>query len=170
MVALFAASVFAGDEGAKAAQTADAIRREALRPNGDPEGLPLPLAANWNTGWDRGISPKIQMELIEQGHHLLPWVGMPPLFEQAAHKNMFETNDWYTSKVMNYYQAPVRRMVELKLPFTIDTTQWESALTYPPWEFKTEVGGDGDGWPCLPGVMRVSLNSPPAADNLIPPE
>ena len=108
MVALFAANMFAGDEGSKAAQTADAIRREALRPNGDPEGLPLPLAANWNTGWDRGISPKIQMELIAQGHHLLPWFGQPPLWEQLMHPNMFETKDGYRDKILGYYQAPLR--------------------------------------------------------------
>lgn len=159
-VALLAAHGVAGDAGSRAERTAAAIRREALRPNGDPEGLPLPLAANWNNGWDRGVAPKIQMELIEQGHHLLPWINLPPLWEQAAHPKMFETADAYTDKVVGYYEAPLRRMAELNLPFTIDSTQWESALTYPPIpnpETAPHLAGPGGPWPSLPADLNPNV-------------
>lgn len=155
MTALVAANVFAGNEGSKASQTADAIRREALRPNGDPEGLPLPLAANWNTGWDRGISPKIQLELIEQGHYLLPWVGQPPLWEQLMHPNMFEAKkDGYRDRVLAYYQAPIQRMAELKLPFTVTSTQWEYPLTY---RWGTNGPDQKYPWPDLPGDQNPNI-------------
>lgn len=147
---LVAATVFAGDAGSKASQTVDAICREALRPNGDREGLPLPLAASWNNGWDKGCNPSNQLALIEQGHYLLPCFGLPPLWEQSAHTNMFEDKGWYGEKVRGYYTVAIQRMAALKLPFTLESTQWEHMLTYPPEETAPWLGKGGP-WPNLPG-------------------
>ena len=135
-------------------------RREALRPNGDPEGLPLPLAANWNTGWDRGLSPKIQMELIEQGHYLLPWINLPPLWEQLMHPNMFETADGYRDKVVGYYQAPIQRMMKLKLPFTIDSTLAKIGRSMKKWEI-TPCPPDPGSADQLPWFLPASEDGVP---------
>jgi hypothetical protein len=52
----------------------EAIRAEAVRRNHEPEGRPLPLVAHWH----RMSCPlSFQIELIEQGHHLLPWLSTP---------------------------------------------------------------------------------------------
>ena len=51
------------------------VRAESLRKNLDPDGRPLPLAAHWHS---RFAPLDMQIRLIEQGHHLLPWGYVPP--------------------------------------------------------------------------------------------
>src|SRR5690242_19807754 len=62
------------------ADLADAIRREATRPNRGDAGRPLPLVAHWNvTGmYNEGFTPAYQQQLLAKGHHLLPWIEYPP--------------------------------------------------------------------------------------------
>src|SRR5207244_13429401 len=65
---------------ADAARVADEIRIEAIRSNQDATGRPLPLASHWTTGihpLSKGWAPVQQMQLIEQGHYLLPWFQHP---------------------------------------------------------------------------------------------
>ena len=99
-------------------QVAKEIRAEVILPNDSPKGHPLPLAASWNTGTrSDGYDPDFQMDMIEQGHHLLPWFQLD-LVQNSASPNL-----------INYYQKSLRRCSELGLPISFVSTQWESVLT-----------------------------------------
>lgn len=99
-----------------------AIRTEALRPNDDSIGRPLPLAGHWNTGVyppQDTFDPSYQIGLIEKGHHLLPFLQMPDPAAPADKRLSAE-----------YYEGPIKRFAAWKLPFAMLSTQWESLLTY----------------------------------------
>src|SRR5262245_3125204 len=99
--------------------TVDAIREEALRANSSDAGRPLPLAGHWNLGQEKnGFSPGYQMKMIERGHHLLPWFALPDVIANP------EDPRW-----VSYYEAPIKRAAELKLPIALVSTQWEMTLT-----------------------------------------
>lgn len=116
-----------------------AIIAEATRPNGDPVGRPLPLAAHWNTGHyarARGMDPAFEISLIEEGHHVLPG---------------FQLNAPHWGPVApEYYEAAIKRAAALKLPITFVGTQFESLLTddqrffdLPPEKNPNTLGADG---------------------------
>src|SRR5262245_20226874 len=89
------------------------IREEALRANSSDTGRPLPLAGHWNLGQEKnGFSPSYQMKLIECGHHLLPWFLLPEVVSNP------EDPRW-----IDYYEAPIKRAAELKLPIALVGTQ-----------------------------------------------
>lgn len=103
------------------ASTADEIRTEALRKNSDPIGHALPLVASWNPGaYPRalGFSPEYQINLVEKGHHLLIGLAFPSIHSDAAD----------IEKTRAYYEAPLKRAAQLKLPITLIGTQWEQVL------------------------------------------
>ncbi len=111
-----------------AARVADAIRKEATRPNGDPAGRPLPLACSWTCGHfqrdsSAGWRPANQMRLIEEGHFLLPWFSHP--------SGNVPTNAEAFS--MRYYQAAIGKARRLRLPLTFVGSQWESGLSGRPY-------------------------------------
>ena len=57
----------------------EAIALESLRPSYSPQkGRPLPLVGHWNCG-DRpgGFGPEFQLRLLQNKHHILPWVRLP---------------------------------------------------------------------------------------------
>lgn len=117
--------IVARADEALAQATSRAIREEALRPNGDPEGYALPLACSWTCGHFRsplsaGWSPTNQMQLISEGHYLLPWFNHPPNEGQLPRRDP-------------YYAWPMERARELKLPISFVGTQWEAALSQKPW-------------------------------------
>ena len=106
----------------------DEIRIEALRPNDDPIGRPLPLACSWTCGHypsDRsaGWRPQNQMRLIEEGHYLLPWFSHPggevPTDPEAFRRR--------------YYQGPIEQARRMNLPITFVGSQWESGLSGEPY-------------------------------------
>src|SRR5262245_38764317 len=95
------------------------IREEALRANDSSVGRPLPLAGHWNLGQEKnGFSPSYQMKMIEQGHYLLPWFLMPDVNANPQDPR------W-----ISYYEAPIKRAAELKLPVALVSTQWEAMLS-----------------------------------------
>lgn len=105
-----------------ARQTADAIRTEASLPNHSPKGHPLPLVGSWNTASPWGYGPDYQLNLIEQGHHLLPW------FQLSSPKDQIDTLE-----VIRYYHNALKRCAELGLPISFISSQWESLLSAPPY-------------------------------------
>ncbi len=110
------------------AVVAEEIRREATRPNASAEGRPLPLACSWQCGSFRdpsnaGWRPENQLQLIEQGHHLLPWLSHP-LGPLPA-----DPGDFFFA----YYEQAMRRAQALHLPLTLIASQWESGLSEPPY-------------------------------------
>ncbi len=63
---------------AAARSVAEVVRREATLPPNGPQGRPLPLASHWNVGTVRGtFEPDHQIELIQSGHFVLPWMSWP---------------------------------------------------------------------------------------------
>jgi hypothetical protein len=90
------------------------ITREALLPPTGPDGRPLPLASQWNVGTVRGsFTPDHQIELLQEGHHILPWMAWPskPGRNTAA----------YQDRLLRYF-------AELKLPVSMRGTQWNAML------------------------------------------
>ena len=111
---------------------AGAIRAAATQPNPGAPGLgrPLPLAAHWCNGHHRfavGYAPAAQIKLIEQGHHVLP----------AFH--FHDTDDMGLAPIHGppsfdeYFEQPIKRAAELKLPLTLVSTQWEYLLSKEPY-------------------------------------
>lgn len=99
-----------------ARRVAKEIRHEALLPNNGPEGRPLPLASHWNVGRVRGtFEPRHQIWLIQQGHHILPWMSWP---QSDPTRPSFEA----------YYGRLLRYFNELDLPISIRGTQWNAML------------------------------------------
>jgi len=126
--AVLLAAVLSSALAADVKAVADAIRIEATRPNDGPEGRPLPLATHWCTGShprSEGLAPSHQIRLIEQGHHLLPWFAHPPR-EMPRSPEARE-------RFAKYYEQPIKRAAELKLPLCFKATQWESLLSAKPY-------------------------------------
>ena len=115
-------------------RTVAEIRQEATRSNQGNAGRPLPLAAHWNTGgaYNEGFTPEYQLQLIRQGHHLLPGLGWPPT-DRSIDAN-FKPDDprrqQYIDSQIKAYEPVVKELARLRLPLSFLATQWESELTY----------------------------------------
>lgn len=111
----------AAGPGPQAREAAKQIRREALLPPNGPQGRPLPLTSHWNMGSHGvGWTPQYQMELLDQGHYILPWMswpqGDPDRDEKAA------------ARFRDYYDGLLGYCRRLKLPISFRGTQWEAML------------------------------------------
>ena len=98
------------------------IRREVSRPNFDTIGHPLPLAGHFLSGVGGGnnaFSPAWQMQMIEQGHFILPWLIFP------SGDAKIDTASW-----RDYYEAPVAKAKALHLPITFICPQWNLPFSY----------------------------------------
>ncbi len=106
--------------------TAQEITREATAPNSETNH-PLPLMGSWSasTQWDAGnlgYTPSWQLQMIEQGHHLLPWFDIP-------------TADMLYVEWASYYQTALQNAAALNLPISFVGTQWEQNLYLDPQYF-----------------------------------
>ena len=95
---------------------AEEIRFESMLSNNSDLGHPLPLAGHWSTGSSPGgFNPSYQLQLIEKGHHILPWFQLP---------------EHYTPKLgAEYYKKPLQKASGLNLPISFLSSQWERPLT-----------------------------------------
>jgi len=101
-------------------EAAAEIRREALLPPNGPAGRPLPLVSHWNMGSQgRGWTPQYQVELLHEGHHILPWFGWP----QVDPNNIKGTERFH-----DYYDALIGQCRQFNLPLSFRGTQWEAML------------------------------------------
>jgi hypothetical protein len=150
-LALTCSGVLTGPAHAQSA--AMEITREAIAPNSDTNH-PLPLMASWNSGtqWNYntispGFTPDWQMQMIDAGHHLLPWFVIPDP------EMLCQTQACQGSGSLiwpSYYQNAVKSALVKNLPITFHGTQWEHYLyddpTYlnlPPDQNSNVVGLDG---------------------------
>jgi hypothetical protein len=112
---------------------ADAIRQEATRRPRDG-GRPLPLAAHWNvTGMhNEGFTPAYQLQLLKNGHHILPWLEYPPT--DWALDRLFKPGDprrqKYIESRLKEFETNIKELARQRLPISFLATQWESILTY----------------------------------------
>lgn len=104
-----------------ARQAGATIRRESLLPPNGPEGRPLPLVSHWNMGSQgRGWTPQYQVELLNKGHHILPWLSWPRANPEAKADSAKRFHD--------YYDALIALCREFNLPISFRGTQWEAML------------------------------------------
>ncbi|MBN2312503.1 MAG: hypothetical protein JXM79_01150 [Sedimentisphaerales bacterium] len=102
-------------------KVADEIRQEALLPPNGSVGRPLPLVSHWNMGSQgRGWTPHYQLELLNSGHHILPWMSWPQGNPDTSEKNAKRFHD--------YYDALIAFCRESNLPVSFRGTQWEAML------------------------------------------
>lgn len=82
--------------------------------------IPLPYAASWCSGEyakpEKDYAPMSQIQLIRQGHHL-----MPTFFSW----NLAKLDD---ARLTAYYHDGLTAAAKLKLPITVSHTQWEWLL------------------------------------------
>ena len=98
----------------------DEMLFEATLSNNANLGYPLPFAAHWNRGDNKGgYNPDYQMEMINNGHYLLPWFTLP----DPNSRNIY----------LKYYETAIRKAAKLHLPISFISTQWESMLSQPPY-------------------------------------
>ncbi|HWE04256.1 MAG TPA: hypothetical protein VG326_17760 [Tepidisphaeraceae bacterium] len=131
-----------GDEverPSKAIATAEQITAETCRPNHDAIGHVLPLAGHWNVGVaPKGdtFDPQYQLRLIDEGHHIIPFLDMPTPATAPGK--------------MQYWEQGIKRAAALHLPIALIASQWEAALSsdkayldLPPEANPNVVGVDG---------------------------
>ncbi len=111
----------AGEPGGVARKAAAEIRGETLLAANGPAGRPLPVVSHWNmgsraTGW----TPQYQVELLDGGHHILPWLAWPRGDPDAKEQNAARFNDYY-GLLLAYCR-------KLGLPICLRGTQWEAML------------------------------------------
>jgi hypothetical protein len=102
------------------------IRHEALAPN-SAISHPLPFVGSWNasTWWnyntsDAGFDPGWQLDMVAQGHHLLPWFNMPDPSIKCQPDEICEYAD--------YHESALKRAAQMGLPISFVSTQWEEHL------------------------------------------
>ncbi len=106
---------FAAAPLVEAQDTAKAITREAKLPSRGPAGHPLPLISTWNVGLGAGgYTLEYQLGKIRDGYYVLPAVMLPDI-ESDNRPQQKPVAGWDT-------------LVELGLPLTLKSTQWEQIL------------------------------------------
>ncbi len=106
----------AGLAGEPMPATAEVIRAEALKPNQGEEGRPLPLAAHWHS---RFATLDLQLEMIERGHHILPFTYVLSPRWANDEKRM----EKHTKPAM---QKAMQTLAAWKMPFVMITGgQWK---------------------------------------------
>ena len=117
-----AAAAPPGSEPSQTARrVAERIRREALLPPNGPAGKPLPLVSHWNMGSQgRGWTPQYQIELLDGGHYILPWLGWP--------RGDLDKDDKAAQRFDDYYAGLLAYCRVLGLPISLRGTQWEAML------------------------------------------
>lgn len=96
---------------------AAAVAKEATSPNNSSAGRPLPLAGSWNCGtWPDGLTPEVQLDMVQEGHHLLVSFDFPPY------------RDGLNQALVDYYKTSLLRAAAMKIPICLGGTQWEQVL------------------------------------------
>lgn len=76
-------------------------------------GHPLPLAAHWRGEPDSSFGPAYQLELLRDGHHILPWLTLP---------RPDATVD------IGRYERAIGSFRKLDLPVSLLSSEWEATL------------------------------------------
>jgi hypothetical protein len=145
-IALFCQRSFGSPDNVEES-TISEIKYEAALPSRSMAGRPLPLYSSWNTGeLGRGFTPEKQINLIRQGHHV-----MPALLISSPDKAV---NKPYFIPALEYIEKH-------RLPITLVSSQWEGVFFEDP---RTSGASEQPPTLLLRGKNRV-LN--PGADKLL---
>ncbi len=140
-------SVRAGVEPSQAArEAAEEIRHEATLPPAGKAGKPLPLASHWNVGRvTETFEPSHQIDLLQAGHHVLPWAAWP-------------SGDPESERFREYWTPLIEYWEKLRLPISFRGTQWNAMLVKKEYRLHPEE----EPWAGVihPGGERVPKLSP----------
>ncbi|MFZ4983994.1 MAG: hypothetical protein ACOYLF_00905 [Blastocatellia bacterium] len=96
-----------------------AIRSATRKQLGDIPPRPLPLAGHWNLGEAKdGYTPAYQLDLIRNGHHILPSFLLP---------NRYANPD--DPRWQEYYRGAMLEAARWRIPIALIGTQWEAPLS-----------------------------------------
>ena len=158
-----AVAAIGGEPGKAARQVAERIRHEAILPPNGPAGRPLPLVSHWNMGsYGRGWTPQYQMELLDEGHHILPWLGWPRGNPENDERAAERFNDYYAG-LLGYCRT-------LRLPISFRGTQWEAMLVkkdyreLPPDQCPAVISPEGKAIPKLSPFGPIDKWRDPAGE------
>ena len=110
------------DDGSSQPTVSERITLELLRPNDDPAGRPLPVAAHWNPGQasanQPGWDPDFVLDFLAAGEYIIPLfrVQMPGA----------------TPEPWSYYESGLQRARAYGIPIAIRFTQWDRPFTDDP--------------------------------------
>lgn len=97
-----------------APKVVEEVRQEVLRKNVNRDGRPLPVVGHWANGFDRpNFSSDYQIELLEQGHHIVPTLPMPNEGEAD-----YPEKGW----------PVLKRLATWNAVFSLRAGQWEATL------------------------------------------
>ncbi len=107
---------------AAAPPVAEQIKLELTRPNDDPIGRPLPIAAHWNTGSPSsprtGWDPNFVLDYLDAGEYVIPTFNLQ--------RPTVPAEPW------DYYESGLQRARAAGLPIAIRFTQWDRLFTDDP--------------------------------------
>ncbi len=156
----------------------DAIRREALRPNHDPDGRPLPLASRWNAhnyvqggvvapGESAGVHYPFPLsrllDEIEAGHRIFPFFSWP------------SGGQW--SEPLPQLEASFARLAAAGLPFEVACGNiedamfgaaeryWQKPMEQNPAHIRADVQGAATAAAAAGATVVVASGWTPAATN-----
>jgi hypothetical protein len=108
--------------GTRAPTHAETIAVELLRPNDDPVGRPLPVAAHWNPGRasasQPGWDPDFVLDSLDAGEYVIPLFAIDMPLD--------------TPEPWSYYESALQRARAHNLPFALRYTQWDRPFTDDP--------------------------------------
>jgi hypothetical protein len=108
--------------GSRAPTVAERITIELLRPNDDPVGRPLPVAAHWNPGQasasQPGWDPDFVLDYLDAGEYVIPLFRVQML--------------GVTPEPWSYYESGLMRARSYGIPIAIRFTQWDRPFTDDP--------------------------------------
>lgn len=163
--------------------TIRAITAEATRSNADAIGYPLPLAATWGAGEIREMSGKAhnivddqrwaslplqQIQLIEQGHYILPTLTFNPELDIGDIWPSFpsnEINKFYETN-RSYYRDAFRMLSRYHLPFTLKSTEYEFVFC----TFAEPRAEDGSYWCWFKDSQRLNPRFRRQLSSFSPPQ
>lgn len=128
----------------------ETIAIELMRPNDDPIGRPLPIAAHWNTGHRTdltGWNPDYVLDSLDAGEFVIPAfrIEMP----------LTTPIDW-----AHHYQSGLQRARAAGIPFAIRFTQWDRLFTDDPKYFNLPPADNPNVVDAADGTTIVGMTDP----------
>ncbi len=135
--------------GTRAPTHPETVAIELLRPNDDPVGRPLPIAAHWNTGHRTdltGWNPDYMLDFLEAGEFVIPAFRIEmPRAPQLP---------W------SHYESGLQRARDLGVPFAIRFTQWDRPFTDDPAYFELPPADNPNVVDAADGTTILSKTDP----------
>ncbi len=127
----------------------EAVTIEMTRPNDDPVGRPLPIAAHWNPGRPSsgrpGWDPDFVMDYLDAGYPVIP--------------GFYLRRPTFPREPESYYQR-LERARDLGIPFSVIFTQWDRPFTDDPQYFDLPPAENPNVIDAADGTTIVAMTDP----------